>query len=278
MITANSAGTISSRQSSTRVARWIGSAAAARPRSRCRPRRACRSGHPAFAGDFEAARSEAAGDVGEDQGDDPEQQQRPGPARAPAGQRDHADDQREHEDVAERIGERDHHLLQGAAGRAVGDELEDEGSAEGAGAEGGDQPVDPEPPVERARAGADHQQDRGRGQRVEGELAEVGRTTGTAAWGCFRRRPSSRARPRPRRVAAIISQAARSRPPRGGPQQAGDGGAEDDRVVEGAVEEVPEPSRPDPTSCGARPAPCRRKGRRRGRCAGRVFRSSRACA
>ena len=128
---------------------------------------------PVPAGNDGAVFGQGVGGVGGGQRRQPDQQQRPGSSRAPAGQGDHADDQGQHADVAERIGEGRRPFEQGAAG-PLGDELEDRRGAERGGAERGDQSVGPEPPVEHAPVGADQLQQAGRGERVVDEVGGVG--------------------------------------------------------------------------------------------------------
>ncbi len=201
---------------------------------------------PVAGGEAGVGRLQGVGDIGDGEQGEPRQQQRPGLSRAPAGQGDDADDQRQHQDVADRIGERRRDLQRRPLG-VIGDELEHQRGPEGGRAQRRDQPVHPQSPVELAGAGADQQHDPGRGQRVEGEVADVRRRgvgrrgvveedRGPVDLGC----PPEEDRRGERQPGIALA---------AGPvgfEQAGESGGDHDRVVQRSIEKVGEAGAADP--------------------------------
>ena len=229
-------GTISSRQPSKRARRLdrrgCGLPGARRRGSRRRSGRSVRSRClPAGRGSVDLQR---VGDVGDGQRREAGEQQRPGPARAASGSG------RRRRRPARASGCR-------RAGRrgwsrpaatcrwcwsATNSKMK--AAPRAAVPRAAISPVHPEPPVELAGAGADQQAEAGDGQRVEGEVADVGRRR-VGRRGVVRgsRRPVDLAR-RPRRASPppIASQARALAAGAAGPDQAGEAGGDHDRVVE----------------------------------------------
>ena len=98
--------------------------------------------------------------------------ERPGAVEAPAGQREHGDDEREQQKVGEGIGEVRRDDERAPSGRAQ-HLVEDDGSAERPDSECGDQPVEPEVALELADPLSEQECERHVADRVEGEPQEV---------------------------------------------------------------------------------------------------------
>ncbi len=111
--------------------------------------------------------------VGNRHGDQAGTDQGPVAAGSPAGHREGADDEREQQDVPERVGQvRDD--LRGSAARGVEDDLEEHRRPDGRRRRGGDQPVHPDAEPE-APAARPQQEDEARIRRdVEAEVEGVG--------------------------------------------------------------------------------------------------------
>ena len=111
--------------------------------------------------------------VGDPEEHDAQAQQRPGAIGAPAAQREGGDDDREQDEVADRVGE-----VRGDAERVAADRvqhgLQDDRGAHGAGGERGGQPVDPQRLRRPLDPRAQQQAQAGEDERVEGQVAGVG--------------------------------------------------------------------------------------------------------
>ena len=106
-------------------------------------------------------------------GEEAETEDQPATVEPPAGEREDAEDGREQQDVAERIGE----VRRDRAARALEgpeDDLDEHGGAERRRGDCRRRPVEPERAGKRSRPALHHQHDRHVRQRIESDPAEVG--------------------------------------------------------------------------------------------------------
>ncbi len=111
--------------------------------------------------------------VGDRDGDEAGADERPGAARAPAGEAEDAGDDGEQEQVADRVGDVGQHQRAGLGGRAD-QRLEQEHGGDAGRGERGDEAVEPQPRAGAAEARAHQQHDRHVAGGIEAELEPVG--------------------------------------------------------------------------------------------------------
>ena len=114
-------------------------------------------------------------DVGAGEDDKPEPERQPAQPRAPATEGGDGDDQREQRQVGDRVGEVGRRRGGVAAGRGGDDRPQGQRARQGGDGAGGDQAVEPAHRREGAELIADQGDQPRVGDRVEGEIAGVGR-------------------------------------------------------------------------------------------------------